>query len=245
MHFKNLTTIGTLSLALTMSACNRPAQELRDTTADEAAKRAVELQRERDDTTTRLNERVAQIERDYVEKQATVASGARTPTAGLREEVKEDVTNVKEALADLGTTTADNGWERHEAAMRRTADDIGADVKRLANKVVEPVRETADVAGTAASSAPFTSRRDRLVADLRARTEAFAKTLDGVKASGSRETEVDDTRARIKKLGEDVDRLASAEADDWWDVTKARVTDYVDRVEASVKRLDDDKPRSE
>jgi hypothetical protein len=245
MHFKKSTMIAALSLALTAGACNRPAQEVRDTTADEAAKRAAELQRERDETVTRLNERVAQIERDYAEKQAKVASGARTATAGLREEVKEDVANVKEALADLGTTTPDNWWDRHEAAMRRTADDIGADVKRLANKVVEPVREAADAPGTAASTAPFTSRRDKLVADLRARTEAFAKALDGVKASGSRETEVKDTQARIKKLTEDVDRLASAEADDWWDVTKARVTEYLDRVEASVKRLDDDKPRSE
>jgi hypothetical protein len=48
----------------------------------------------------------------------------------------------------------------------------------------------------------------------------------------------------VNKLREDVDRLASAEADDWWDVTRARVTDYVDRVEASIKRLDDNKARS-
>ena len=45
----------------------------------------------------------------------------------------------------------------------------------------------------------------------------------------------------MKKLGDDVDRLRSASADDWWDVTKARVSEYVDRVEASVKRLDDNK----
>ena len=44
-----------------------------------------------------------------------------------------------------------------------------------------------------------------------------------------------------KKLGDDVDRLRSASADDWWDVTKTRVNEYVDRVEASVKRLDDNK----
>jgi hypothetical protein len=49
----------------------------------------------------------------------------------------------------------------------------------------------------------------------------------------------------VKKLGDDLDRLARASADDWWDVSKARVTDYLDRVEASVKRLDDNKPRTE
>ena len=82
------------------------------------------------------------------------------------------------------------------------------------------------------------------MADLRARVDGFEKALDDVKASGPRETELDDTRARVNKLREDVDRLASASADDWWDVTRARVTDYVDRVEASIKRLDDNKARS-
>ncbi len=67
------------------------------------------------------------------------------------------------------------------------------------------------------------------------------QALDRVKARGAQETEIEDTRARVKKLGDDVDRLRSASADDWWDVTKARVSEYVDRVEASVKRLDDNK----
>ena len=67
------------------------------------------------------------------------------------------------------------------------------------------------------------------------------RALDDVKVRGTQETEVEDVRARVKKLGDDVDRLRSASADDWWDVTKARVSEYVDRVEQSVKRLDDNK----
>jgi hypothetical protein len=62
-----------------------------------------------------------------------------------------------------------------------------------------------------------------------------------VKARGPGETELEDTQARLKKLAGDLDRLASAKGDDWWDVTKTRVTEYVDRVENSVERLDDDK----
>jgi hypothetical protein len=65
--------------------------------------------------------------------------------------------------------------------------------------------------------------------------------LDDVKAKGAQQTELEDTRARLKKLSGDIDRLRSADADDWWDVTKSRVTEYVDRVDASVKRLDDNK----
>ena len=74
------------------------------------------------------------------------------------------------------------------------------------------------------------------------RTCPCRTALDGIKASGARETEVEDARARVKKLAEDVDRLGAASADDWWDVSKARVTEYVDRVEDSVERLDDNTP---
>ena len=60
-----------------------------------------------------------------------------------------------------------------------------------------------------------------------------------VTGRGARETEVDDVRARVRKLDEDLDRLDKATSDDWWDMTKARVGDYIDRVEKSVARLDD------
>ena len=48
------------------------------------------------------------------------------------------------------------------------------------------------------------------------------QALDRVKARGPQETEIEDTRARVKKLGDDVDRLRSASADDWWDDEGAR-----------------------
>jgi outer membrane murein-binding lipoprotein Lpp len=79
------------------------------------------------------------------------------------------------------------------------------------------------------------------VSELRAKVDAMEQALDGVKARGTKETEIEDVRARVKKLGDDVDKLRSASADDWWDVTKTRVSEYVDRVEQSVKRLDDNK----
>jgi hypothetical protein len=65
------------------------------------------------------------------------------------------------------------------------------------------------------------------------------QALDNVKVRGPQETERDDIRARIDKLSDDVDRLKSASPDDWWDVSKARVTEYVDRIDKSVNRLDD------
>jgi hypothetical protein len=59
------------------------------------------------------------------------------------------------------------------------------------------------------------------VSELRARVDAMERALDDVKARGAKETEIEDVRARVKKLGEDVDKLRSASADDWWDVTRA------------------------
>ena len=57
----------------------------------------------------------------------------------------------------------------------------------------------------------------------------MGQSLDKVKADGPRKTEVEDVRARVNKLDDDLDRLGSASPDNWWDVSKGRVTEYVDR----------------
>jgi hypothetical protein len=244
MDYRKTATVGILALALS-GACNRTTDS-RDTTPGEEvsrnADRAAELQQKRNEDISQLDKRVAEIERDYAKANQKIVSGDRTASAGLREELQEDVTNVKNAVADLRTTTPENWWDRDEQAMKRTADDIEEDVQRLAGKVT-PKRPPAasDTTGEKVSTEPFTSRRDRFVSELRVRVDAMERALDNVKARGAKQTEIEDVRARLKKLSEDVDRLRSASADDWWDVTKARVTEYVDRVERSVKRLDDNK----
>jgi hypothetical protein len=229
---------GILVFGLATIACERQPT---DSAVPARADRAAELQREREQEIARLNERVAKVDREYVEANEKLATGRRKASAGLREEVNEDVANVKEAVSALRTTTPENWWERHEKALDRTADDIEADVRRLAGKV-PPAAKPAGTTGDNVSSAPFESRRDTFVADLRARVEGMEQALDRVKTRrGTHETEVEDTRARVKKLREDVDRLRSASPEDWWDLTKERVTEYLDRVEKSVKRLDDNK----
>jgi cell division protein FtsB len=86
---------------------------------------------------------------------------------------------------------------------------------------------------------PFDSRRERFVTQLRARVDAMEEQLKTVRARGAQETELEDTRARVNKLKEDVDRLGNASADDWWEITSKRVSEYIDRVEPSIRRLDD------
>ena len=244
MHFKSIVGMAAVVLAVGVAGCNRAAQETRDEakeTAADVANATADAQRQRNDEVSRLTSRVADIEREYAARSEQLVAGTRTATGELREEVKEDVANVKEAVASLSTTTQDNWWEREEAAMRRAFDDVGEDVKRLAGNVAA----AAPVATDTPATAPFTSRRDAFVTEMKGRANAFRKALDGVKASGPRETELKDTGARVEKLVEDLNKLASATADDWWDVTKTRVEEYIDRVEASVKRLDDNKPRTE
>jgi hypothetical protein len=232
-----------LSTAFASGACNRDATPTTTTNTGATTEQATDLQRERTDAVADLNARVSKVESEYVEKEGEVKSGTRTATSGLREELREDVGNVKQAIADLNTTTAENWWDRHETAMKQTADDIEADVRRLAgNTVLQQKKEEVGTRGENPAAAPFESRRDAFVVDLRTRVDAMKAALDKVKARGAQETELDDTRARVKKLEDDLDRLKSASADDWWDVSRKRVTEYVDRLESSVDRLDDNKP---
>lgn len=242
MRSGKIVMAGILASALLGGACNK-AEEPRDAAArDEATAADAEAKRqqERNEEISKLDGRVAEIDRKYAEAKQEVVADKKTPTAGLREELSEDVSNVKQAVNELRTTTPDNWWDRHEQALKRMADDIEADVARLAGKVTAArPATTTDADGERVSTAPFTSRRDTFVASMRTRVDAMKQALDKVKASGPRETEVEDVRARINKLGDDADRLGSADPDDWWDLSKERVTQYVDRIEGSINRLDD------
>jgi len=249
---QNRTTIavGVLTLALGGSSCTRDATvEQRNRTATPEARtvdRAAEAQRQREQDLAKLDERVASLEREYQEKHAGGPSGTPGATAGLRREVKTDMDDVKKAVANLRTTTPENWWERHEAALKMGFNDVESDVRRFAGARARPVSpqnpNVADASGEPVSTAPFTSRRDKFVADMRIRVDAMNKALDDVKASGARKTELNDLHARVNKLGDDIDRLKSSSAEDWWAISKTRVSEYIDRMEKSVARLDDNKP---
>ena len=234
-------------VGLTVVGCDRgPALE--PARADTAAveKKAAEL-RERNEEAAELERRAANLESQWTEMQTKVQTRDRTATAGLREEVEEDVKNARAAVADLKTTTEENWWERHERALERSVSDVQDDVQRLTKQKTMPEpTEKAEPVGTAAG---FAERRDAFVSRLRARVDAIEQQLDRTKAEGALETEIRDTKARIDKLQDDLDKLRRVSADDWWGVSSERVGQYIDRVEESIKRLDDnkaqtDKPRS-
>ena len=151
--------------------------------------------------------------------------------------------NAQAAVADLKTTTEENWWERHERALERSVSDVQADVQRLTKQktIPEPTEKAVPV-GTVAG---FAGRRDVFVSRLRARVDAMEEQLDRMKAKGALETELEDTRARIDKLQEDLDKLRNVSPDDWWDVSSERVAQYIERVHASIKRLDDNKAQKD
>jgi DNA repair exonuclease SbcCD ATPase subunit len=211
-----------------------------------AEKKAAE-QRDRSEEAADLDRRAANLESQWTEMQTKVKTRERTATAGLREEVEEDVKNARAAVADLKTTTEENWWERHERALERSISDVQADVQRLTKqKTVREPSERAEPVGTAAG---FAERRDAFVSRMRARVDAMEEQLDQTKAKGALETELQDTKARIDKLQQDLDELRRVSPDGCWDVSSERVGQYIERVEESIKRLDDnnaqtDKPRS-
>jgi hypothetical protein len=231
--------IAAAAVALMMPACNRPEPTREQATPATREDAAAELQRKRIDDTAQMEKRVVDLERRWSEMQNKIVEKSSTPTAALRAEVKEDVNNARQAVEDLKTTTPDNWWERHEHVMERTAADIEADVRWFTKG--QPTASTAvQEPETPVQAAPFESRRDRFVTRLRARVDAMEEQLKTVSARGAQETELEDTRARVTKLKEDVDRLRNSSADDWWDISSKRVTEYIDRVERSIRRLDDD-----
>lgn len=233
MMYARAVTMGMLAVTLATAACNRPEPEA----TTDAAREADELMKERIDDTAELDKRVVDLERRWAEMQVEVKADDRSPTAALRNEVKEDVANVRAAVENLKTTTDANWWERHEQATARTLDDIEADVQRFAKggSAPEPIVDRA------VATAGFEVRRDDFVTRTRARVDAMEDRLENVKADGARETELEDTRARINKLQDDLDRLRSVSTDGWWDVSAERVDEYIDRVEQSIDRLNDDK----
>jgi DNA repair exonuclease SbcCD ATPase subunit len=232
-----------LVAGLTVAGCDRrSAPESDRANVESAEKKAAEeraaAQRERSEEAAELERRAANLESQWTEMQTKMKTRERTATAGLRQEVEEDVRNARAAVADLKTTTEENWWERHTRAVERSVSDVQADVQRLTNqKTVPEPAEKAEPDGTAGA---FAERRDAFVSRVRSRVDAMEEQLDKTKAKGAVETEREDTKARIDKLQEDLDELRGVNPDAWWDVSSGRVGEYIDRVEESIKRLDND-----
>jgi hypothetical protein len=238
MHLEKLITIAAVA-ALMVSACGSP-EPAREPAREEPTSESAEAvrQRAREDDTAQLEKRVADLERRWTEMQSKVAAKTAAPAKAMMADVDEDMKSIRQAVADLKTTTPENWWERHERAVNRAFEDVEEDVRRFA-KGKRPAAAPTEPDATGAPG-PLESRRDTFVARMRARVDAMEEQLKGVRAQNAQETQLDDLRARIDKLRNDLERLGKASAADWWDISSRRVTEYIDRLEKSVARLDND-----
>ena len=107
MHFARLMAMAFVALMVVACGSPEPAREpVREESA--AATAAADLQRKHNEEAAQLEKRAADLERRWTEMTAKVKEKSATPTAGLRAEVQEDITSLRDAVADLKTTTVDN-----------------------------------------------------------------------------------------------------------------------------------------
>jgi hypothetical protein len=220
-------------VVLSFAGCNRPdtAENRPDPTADET--------QARQNDTTELESRLAAVEREWEEAQAALSQQAETASAEVRTRVEDDLTQAKEAIADLRTTTAENWWERQEQQLERAAEEVEQDVRRYVQNWKAP--DSTSETGTAGETSDWSARRDELVARMETRIEALDTALRNVGSRDANQAEVEDTRTRVRQLREDSDRLRDASEPEWWDVTKQRVEAYIERIDAAIDRLTDDR----
>jgi hypothetical protein len=69
------------------------------------------------------------------------------------------------------------------------------------------------------------------------RLDAMEQALRDIDGPDVDKEDVEETRARVRAMREENERLRQASDDDWWDVTRDRVTRTVDRIEDRIDRL--------
>jgi hypothetical protein len=244
MRYWYLTSVATLSAVLWLAGCNRQ-QTTADANRDGDANRAAttDAQKSRDADIDRLEKRLDDIDRKWADKEKKLEQERAAATKAMRAEVKEDLNSAHQAVENLKTTTPENWWEREERVLEQTTAELERDVKRFTSHRIPPAETNAPVKNTEHDTA-FQARRDQFINALQPRVDAMKKDLGKISTKGTEQTERNDTLARVKKLDSDLAELRKASPDDWWKISRDRVSDYIDRLEKSIGRLDDNKSRS-
>jgi len=234
-----LVVIAVFSLA----GCSRQASTgTADRGGDANRAATTDAQSDRNADINRLQQRIDDVDRKWAAQETKLKQERAAATASLQAEVTQDLNNSRRAIENLKTTTADNWWEREETVLQQTTAELERDVQRFTGHAVGSDSQTKPK--NTEHDTAFAARRDRLINDLQPRVDAMKKQLDRVSAKGTENTERKDTLARVDKLSDDLSELRKASADDWWKISRDRVSDYVDRLEKSVGRLDDNKTKS-
>ena len=235
MRSAKLAVFAICAVALGPSACTRPAQQEAREEAAEVDREVDQLQQRRVEETARLEQRVNELERKWDQSQAKLEGRTDAAAKRARTEIQEELADAKRELAELKTVDVDNWWERHEREWERSAADAEADVKRSARRWTPAIEDKA--AAVAGDSETWAARRDRLVNAAQRRLDAMEQALRDIDGPDVDKEDVEQTRARVRTMREENERLRKATDDDWWDVTRDRVTRTVDRIEDRIDRL--------
>jgi|SRR5579871_2809417 len=241
MSYRNFTMGAALTALLCFTACTRQTTTSDANRSGDANRVApTDAQHDRDQDVAKLEKRLDDVDRKWSDKESKLAQERAKATAAMRTEVRQDIKNAREAVENLKTTTPENWWDREEGVLDRTTAELEHDVQRFTGR---PLRN--DVSNRkdhdTQKDTAFALRRDHFIDSLQPRVNAMKKQMDAVSAKGTENTERNDTLDRVKKLDSDLSELRKASPDDWWKISRDRVSDYIDRLEKSVNRLDDNK----
>ena len=172
------------------------------------------------------------IERRWTEMTAKVKEKSATPTAGLRAEVPG---GHHKSPRRRGRPEDDDG--RQLVGTPRASDGACCGRRRGRRAAVCQDQTSCPAQPeTAANAGPFRIATGSIRHPAASESRLDGGTTEERTRSAAVETELEDTRARVNKLKEDVGRLGRASADDWWDISSKRVSEYIERVERSVER---------
>jgi hypothetical protein len=219
------------ALVLTVGACDRgrPAEDSTPQTTN------IEAQ-ERENDRARLEGRVDELEREWNQAQDRLSRGTSKVAAEAKQEIKEAIAEVRQEVRELRNVNADNWWQRTQNTLEEEANEAEQDVRQFARRWAPA--ESSNEVGTTGDD--WRARRDRLVSRIEARIDAMEQALRDDAARGANQRDVEETRERVSDLRKETNRLRNASEEDWWDVTRDRMNDYIDRIEASIRRLGND-----
>lgn len=241
MRYRSFNTAVMITAVFCLAACSR--QQTSDRNGDANRTATTNAQNARLSDIDHLDKRLNDIDQKWAEKEKKLQQERAAATKAMRAEVAEDLKNARQAVENLGTTTPENWWEREEGVLERTTSELEHDVQRFTGRPLHP-GETKAPAKTEGNETAFAARRDQFIDALEPRVDAMKKQMEAVKAKGTEHTERNDTLSRVNKLDSDLTELRKASTDDWWKISRDRVSDYIDRLEKSIGRLDDNKPKS-
>jgi Skp family chaperone for outer membrane proteins len=246
-----------LAASLAIVGCgrtDRAADENR--TGEPVTTATTAADQQRNEYINRMEQRVAQLEQRLADMKAQ--GGTAAVNQDRIESLQSDVQALRQEINDLRNTRADNWWPTTERSMERSRQHIEEDMTRWGQAGTadrartmpretprETPRDTTDMTrstpvgeGTHGAN-DFTAQRERFAARMEADIKALERDLDryATRARGTARDGVEDVRAQLNDLRQQVSELRNVDEGSWWDATQRRLDRTAERIERSIENL--------